>query len=114
MPYIKTTTNVEINSQIKDSLKSKLGEAITALPGKTERWLMLSFEGNTPMSFGGGTDENYAFVDVSIFGTASAENFEKLTAAITKVIGEELAVKPENTYVKYEEVKHWGWNGGNF
>ena len=46
MPYMKTLFSGAITPAQEETLKKDLGEAITLLPGKTEDWLMLSFEDN--------------------------------------------------------------------
>ena len=43
MPFINTNTNIEISKEQEITLKEKLGKAIEIL-GKSEGWLMLSFE----------------------------------------------------------------------
>lgn len=114
MPFIKTTTSVTISDAKKDALKEKLGQAIALIPGKSESWLMLAFDDGIRMSFKGNTDEDYAFADVSVFGSASDAAYDRLTAAICEILNEELGIKMSNIYVKYEESNHWGWNGSNF
>ncbi len=114
MPYIKTTTSVKLNDEKKEALKSKLGQAIALIPGKSEAWLMLAFEDGAYMSFKGNADEDYAFADVSLFGSASDAAYDRLTGAICEILNEELGIKLSNIYVKYEETDHWGWNGSNF
>lgn len=39
MPFINVMTNSEIKD--KDALKAELGNDITAIPGKSEAWLMV-------------------------------------------------------------------------
>jgi len=114
MPYIKTTVSKEISESAKLNLQKKLGEAIALIPGKTESWLMLAFEDNVPMAFQGKDDSDYAFIDVSIFGSASDAAYDRLTDAICSIMNEELGIAINHTYVKYEESNHWGWNGRNF
>ena len=53
MPYIRTTVSKSINPGQRDILKSKLGNAIALIPGKSEAWLMLAFEDNMSMYFKG-------------------------------------------------------------
>ena len=114
MPYIKTSVSKEIAPQVRDSIKTKLGQAIALIPGKSESWLMLSFEDNVKMYFKGDCSEEYAYIEVSIFGSASDAAYDRLTAAICEIINEELDIPMQNIYVKYEESNHWGWNGNNF
>lgn len=114
MPYIKTTVSTEISDSAKENLKNKLGNAIALIPGKSENWLMLSFHDKTDMAFRGETHEEYAYIEVNIFGSASDAAYDRLTAAICEIINEELSIPLSNIYVKYEEAEHWGWNGNNF
>ncbi len=44
MPYISTKTNIELAKEKQDALAAEYGRIISLVPGKTERWLMLSFD----------------------------------------------------------------------
>lgn len=114
MPYIRTTVSKEMTQENIDSIKAKLGEAIALIPGKSEAWLMLAFEDNVSMYFKGDCSEEYAYIEVSLFGSTSDAAYDRLTAAISEIINEELGINRENIYIKYEETNHWGWNGVNF
>lgn len=114
MPCIETKVNVEITKEKEEILKNKFGKAISILPGKSESWLMLSFEDKCRLYFKGTDKPGIAYVEVKIFGKADAQSYERLTAEITKILNEELGISPSRIYVKYEEVENWGWNGSNF
>lgn len=114
MPYIKTTVSKELTAQNRENLKSKLGEAIALIPGKSEAWLMLTFEDNMNMYFKGDGAQDYAMLEVSIFGSTSDAAYDRLTAALSEIVNEELGIDRANIYVKYSEIDHWGWNGNNF
>lgn len=114
MPYIRTTVSKELTDEKRETIKTKLGQAIALIPGKSESWLMLSFEDNMKMYFRGDESEDYAYLEVSLFGSASDAAYDRLTAALSEIINEELGIGRENIYIKYEEAEHWGWNGNNF
>lgn len=114
MPCIKSKVNVSVSMEQEIKLKEKLGEAITILPGKSESWLMLSFEEQCHMYFKGNSQSPMAFIEVQIFGKASKQDYDKLTAEITSVFHDILKIAPDCIYVKYEEISYWGWNGANF
>ena len=99
MPYISTKTNIELAKEKRDALAAKYGKIISLVPGKTERWLMLSFDDKATMYFGGKSDEPMAYIELSLFCDA---------------VSAETGIAPANIYVKYEEAEHWGWNGSNF
>lgn len=114
MPYISTKVNVEIDKAAELKLKTRFGKAIELLPGKSEAWLMLSFEDNCRLWFKGSDEKSIAFVEVKIFGKANSESYNRLTAELTKILQEELGIAPGCVYVKYEEINNWGYNGSNF
>ncbi len=114
MPYISTKTNRTIGPDQQKQLKERLGKAIALLPGKSETWLMLSFEGDIPMAFQGNDNDPAAMFEVKIFGSAPAQAKERLTAELTDTAEKILGVPGNRTYVKYEECSDWGWNGSNF
>lgn len=114
MPYIRTTVSKELTEQNKENLKTKLGQAIALIPGKSEAWLMLAFEDKINMYFKGDGSQDYAYLEVSLFGSTSDAAYDRLTAALSEIINEELGIDRANIYIKYEEAEHWGWNGSNF
>ena len=113
LPYISTRTNVKLSNDQCESIKTKLGKAIELLPGKSENWLMLSFEDESNLYFKGKNDKPFV-VDVKLFGKASKDAYNNLTREIANILHEELNIQPDCIYVKYEEVSTWGWNGSNF
>ena len=70
MPYISTQISTSLSPDKETALKAKFGNAIKLL-GKTESWLMLSFEDNCrlwfqgnqekPCAIGAGTQAIYKF-----------------------------------------------------
>jgi hypothetical protein len=114
MPYISTKTTVAISSKQRESIKTKLGKAIEIIPGKSEQWLMLSFEDESNMYFQGRNNMPIAYVEVKSFGKAPEDAYCKFTKAVCDILKEELEIESDYVYVKYEEVSHWGWNGKNF
>ncbi len=114
MPFINSKVSVKLTKNQEETIKQKLGEAIELIPGKSEAWLMVGFEEEYSLYFKGQAFEKSAFVEVKIFGKADRAAYEKLTAAICKIYEEELQIPADKTYVTYEEVQHWGWNGRNF
>ena len=114
MPCIQTTTNVHVSDDARRALQTRFGQAIEVFPGKTERWLMLTLADQTPVCMAGDGEAPAAFVEVSLLGKSDRAHFERMTAEICGVLRDVLAIDPARVYVKYTEVAHWGWNGGNF
>jgi phenylpyruvate tautomerase PptA (4-oxalocrotonate tautomerase family) len=113
MPFINVKTNVSVSEDQKESVKSAMGQAITAIPGKSESWLMVGIEPDYDLWFKG-SKTPAAMVEVSIFGTASDNAYTTLTSHITGILTDKLGISSDRVYVKYSEIENWGWNGSNF
>ena len=113
MPFIDTKTNIRISAEKETILKEKLGKAIEEFPGKSEYWLMLNFTDNCRMWFRGYQKYPTAMVEVKLFGSATPEVCNRMTAIITNLFVEELGIQPDHVYVTYTFSELWGWNGEN-
>lgn len=114
MPMIHSKVTVKMSDEKKETVKSLLGKAVELLPGKSEHWLMVGFADEYDLYFQGNQNGESAFVEVSLFGSASPSAYEALTQEICRIYESELGIPQNRIYVKYEEVSNWGWNGGNF
>ncbi len=112
MPFISIKTNQDL-AQSKELIKKELGTAITAIPGKSESWLMVEINDNKEMWFKG-SDAPCAMFEVSVFGSAKDNAYDDLTKRLCKISQEWMSVAPDRTYIKYSEIEHWGYNGFNF
>ncbi|MGN0435481.1 MAG: phenylpyruvate tautomerase MIF-related protein [Wujia sp.] len=114
MPFINSKISVKMTGEQELAIKSKLGEAIKTIPGKSESWLMVGFEDEYTLYFRGDNSQPMAFVEVSVFGSENKAAFDALTGKICEIYNEVLGIASDHIYVKYEAVSNWGWNGGNF
>lgn len=113
MPCIQTKVSIKLSEEKERNIKTRLGQAISILPGKSESWLMVGFEDECRLYFKGSNEQPMAFVEVQLFGKSNDKAYEQLTAEITGILNDELHIDPAQIYVKYEETSHWGWNGRN-
>ncbi|MCR5305934.1 MAG: hypothetical protein K6E36_05475 [Oscillospiraceae bacterium] len=113
MPFINVKTNVPVSAEQAEQVKSAFGSAITAIPGKSEGWLMVGIEGGSMLWFKG-TDKPAAMTEVSLYGSASPNSLNQLTAKITEVLSGSLGIPSDRIYVSYHATPNWGWNGSNF
>lgn len=113
MPFINVKTNADVPADKAKAIKSALGLAITAIPGKSEGWLMVGIEDNYKLFFKG-TDEPAAMVEVSVYGNASSNSLSVLTSNITGILLDNLGIPTDRVYVSYMCTENWGWNGSNF
>lgn len=113
MPFINVKANVNVAKEKAESIKSALGTAITAIPGKSEGWLMVGVEGDYTLYFKG-TDEPAALAEVQIYGNPSGGAMSTLTSKITGILSDNLGIPADRVYVSYMCTENWGWNGSNF
>ena len=108
MPFINVKTNAALSGEKKLAIENRLSDAISLLPGKSDRYLMLAVEDGISMMFRRDTESNIAMVEVKIFGTAPKDACAALTSAICGVLSEEADVDGSNCYVKFEQCTLWG------
>ena len=95
MPVIHTHVSVPTTPEQREALKAAYGKAITAVPGKSEGWLMCPFEDNMPIYFGGSDDQPAAYVEVNVFGrSVPGSAWEKLTESIMAALNSTLGIPP--------------------
>lgn len=113
MPFINVKTNQSVSKAQQEAIKSGLGKAIPAIPGKSEQWLMVAIEPEVIL-YHQGTDAPAAMVEVQIYGGASGSAYNQLTGQISELLNAELSIPKNRIYVSYTSTPDWGWNGGNF
>ena len=113
MPFIDSKITVSLTPEKKEKIKSELGKYITTLR-KTESYLMVGIEDNYDLWMAGKKLDKGAYVSVSLFGSAPAECYDKLTSQICDLYQKELDIPKNSVYVTYHPISDWGWNGGNF
>ena len=100
MPCIQIKTNVKVNEETAEAIKSQLGKDIALLPEKTEDWLMVTLEDSCRMWFRGDASHPLAIVEVKVFGAQiDSAASEKMTQAVCKLFQKELGVDPKDIYI---------------
>ena len=111
MPFINSKLSISLTKEKETLIKQKLGELISLIPGKTEQWLMVGFEDNYNLFFGGENSHNIAFVEVRLYGSAPKNNKDKMVESICDLYESELSIPKSNIFVTFHEIPDWGWNG---
>lgn len=113
MPMIDSKVTVPLTDEKREILKAEFGKAISIL-GKPESYLMLGFEDNYHLYFGGKKLEKGAFISVGVFGEVNSQASGKMSAKLCEILEKELGIPGDKIYITYHGCKDWGWNGGNF
>lgn len=112
MPFIDSKITLPVSSEQKESIKTKLGQAVSIIH-KPESFLMVGIEDNYDLYMGGNKLEKGVYVAVSLFGNASSSDYNKMTGEICKIYEEELGIPGRSVYVTYQGISDWGWDGRN-
>lgn len=110
MPYIHVNTSKVLSAQEKDDIAAGLGARIGAIPGKSEKALMIDIADGHTMYFAGEKGE-YAYVGVEIYGTTEFENQKALTEAVFETLHTAAGLGEGQVYVTFSEFPHWGTKG---
>lgn len=113
MPYIDLKIAEKISDERKEEIKTRLGKSISIMH-KTEAYLMVGIADNYDLYFSGKRLEKGAYVSVSIFGSLSSSDCEKMTGAICGILRDVLGIDGKSVYVTYRGLNDWGWDGANF
>lgn len=110
MPFIRTTTNVELTQRAEAALKHRIAGIVKDILEKDPARMLTAFEGNIHLYRGldDTGDIPAAFVECKFFGGKDYAAFERFDAAMKQIYGEVLHIEPVNLYIKYEVIN--GWN----
>lgn len=113
MPFIDSKIAGKVSDAQKESIKTKLGQAVSIV-NKPESFLMVGILDEYDLFMGGKKLDKGAYVEVSLYGSASSSAYDKMTGEICRIYEEELGIPGNAVYVTYHGVNDWGWNGSNF
>ncbi len=113
MPFIDSKITLPLTAEQKERIKTELGKAVSAL-NKSETYLMVGISDNYDLWMGGKKLEKGVYTEVSLFGNAPSEAYDRMTGIICDIFKKELDIPGNAVYVTYHPVSDWGWNGSNF
>lgn len=111
MPYIRISTTQKLTPEKQEALVRGLCEAISLIPGKDGRGLIVDLEDGKTMFVGGARQENFVFADVSYFSNFTYHIKKKFTQAVFGVFGKVLGTAPDKAFLTINEYNNWGGFG---
>ncbi|MBQ9360689.1 MAG: hypothetical protein IJT96_06605 [Lachnospiraceae bacterium] len=114
MPFITARVNVPVKKEQELMIKSRLGKAIEAVPGKSEEYLLCNIEDNRHMYLRGNGDTPIAYIEAAIWGNEGHLGYDRFTAEATLIFSEILNIAPDHVYIRYSDIPDWGVGGINF
>ncbi len=111
MPYININLSKRLDEADFEKIKTALGEAITILPGKSERVLMIDIEDGKRIYFGGIKKASAAYVDVKIYGSCDFYLKAQFTEAVFEILNKYAGVPADDAFISISEHDTWGLGG---
>ena len=99
MPFIVSKVNIAVKPEQEQTLKERLGKAIELVPGKSEKYLFLSFEDNCHFYLRGQNSRPLAYITASLFGNEDHGGFAAFSAEVTKIYRAVLGIALEDCYI---------------
>ncbi len=113
MPFIDCKISKKVTDEQKDALKAEMGKSI-GIMHKPESYLMVGIVDDYTLYLAGKKLPEGAFVGISVLGSVSSSDAEKMTAAVCDALKKVLGIPGENVYVTYQGIRDWGHDGYNF
>ena len=113
MPYIRLSIAKELAQETQEELVSGIGEALSIIPGKDGRGLIVDMEDGKTLYMGGVKQEDMVFVDVRYFSNFEYHIKKDFTVAVFAAIKKVLGTTEDKMSMTITEYNSWG-GFGNF
>jgi len=111
MPYIRLSVTQKLTQESQEKVAIGLGEAISVIPGKDGRGLIVDIEDDKTMYLGGEKQQNLVFIDVRYYSNFSYQVKKDFTTAAFKAIKEVLGTNDDRMFLTITEYNNWGGFG---
>lgn len=110
MPFIHVSISTALPAQQKEKIHTSLGDFMNVLPGKMPEQALIQISDCCDMYRRGFTDP-LCIVEISLYQMQSFANKSELTKKLSALLQKVCDLKPENLYIKFNELSVWGVNG---
>ena len=111
MPMINLQVSTNLTPNEKDAVVKELGQLISLMPGRSEKYLMVGIKDGYTHYLAGKKLERAAFMDLRLLGRESPEGQEAFVVAAQAALSRMLDIPIGNIYTNILEMPHWGARG---
>ena len=114
MPYLLIQTNISIDSNLQRELIQKASKTVADMLGKSEAYVMVVLQPDTPMSFAG-TFEPTAYLALKSLRLPE-QQAAVFSETLCQFMQDMLQIQPEQIYIEFSSPQPalWGWNNKTF
>jgi phenylpyruvate tautomerase PptA (4-oxalocrotonate tautomerase family) len=115
MPCIQIKTTVAVPDAVEKTITEALGENLSLFE-KDPKWLMVNFQDQQDIWFGGTCRVKAAYVDMELVGDPKPEVTLEFTKIVGALLEKELGIPQDAFYIVFHPIagKDWGWNNITF
>jgi len=112
MPVLKLLSNEGFLNT--DELLKKSSKLLVEILSKPEKYVMVSFEENPEMIFGG-SDDPFFYIELKSIGLPRNRTKE-ISKRLCEFLTQETDIPASRMYIEFSDAEGsmWGWNGGTF
>ena len=111
MPLINLQVSFSLDQEEKDSVTKELGQLISLMPGRSEKYLMVAIKDGYSFHLAGEKLDRAAFMDLRLLGRESEEGQERFVVKAQEALSRLLEIPVGNIYTNILEMPHWGARG---
>ncbi len=114
MPLLKIQTNIPLDMDKQNALIRKASQAVAAMLGKPESYVMICCEQNSAMLFAGNS-EPLAYLELKSIGLPDSKT-KDFSSQLAELLNTETGIAPDRVYIEFADAPRamWGWNGSTF
>jgi len=112
MPVLKLLSNEGFLNT--DELLKKSSKLLAEILSKPEKYVMVSFEENPEMIFGG-SDDPFFYIELKSIGLPRNRTKE-ISKRLCEFLTQETDIPASRMYIEFSDAEGsmWGWNGSTF
>ena len=111
MPFVIARVNVPLGEAEEHSLKERFGQAIGAVPGKSEQSLMVAFEERYHLYVAGDGSQPAAYVEASVFANEGHAGYREFAAQVASAFQDVLGIDARRVYIRFSDIPVWSVAG---
>jgi len=111
MPLINLQVSFSLRPEEKDNITKELGQLISLMPGRSEKYLMVSIKDEYTFYLAGKKLDRAAFMDLRLLGKESEAGQEMFVVKAQESLSKLLNIPVGNIYTNILEMPHWGARG---
>ena len=108
MPYIRLSVTQKLTPGKEKELVDGLGEAMSKIPGKDGRMLIVDVEDGRTIYFGGEKQEDMVFADVRYFSNYEYHKKKEFTVAMFDAVNRIIGTRKDRMCLTITEFNNWG------